>query len=109
MYIVMFEFVVKPGAEQQFLDAWAKTTQGIYLFKGSLGSRLHRDKSGAFIAYAQWPDKATWEKAAEIEMSPEYERYRAEMREALNLESTRTLYEMEVETDYLQRRPFSVE
>lgn len=109
MYIVMFEFVVKPGAEQQFLDAWAKTTQGIYLFKGSLGSRLHRDKSGAFIAYAQWPDKATWKKAAEIQMSPEYERYRAEMREALNLESTRTLYEMEVETDYLQRRPFSVE
>ena len=109
MYIVMFEFVVKPGARQQFLNAWAKTTQGIYLFKGSLGSRLHRDKSGAFIAYAQWPDKATWEKAADIQMSPDYEGFRESMHESLNLESKRILYEMEVETDYLQRRPFAVE
>jgi hypothetical protein len=85
-----------------------KTTQGIYLFKGSLGYRLHREKNGAFIAYAQWPDEATYRKAADIEMSREYEDQRERMRASLNLESTRTLYEMEVEFDYLHRRSFAV-
>ncbi len=108
MFIVMFEFVVKAGCEEQFLAAWSKTTQGIYLFKGSLGSRLHRDKSGAFIAYAQWPDEKTYRAASGIEMSPDYERHRQLMRDSLNLATTKTLYEMEVETDYLQRRCFEV-
>ncbi|MCU7553204.1 antibiotic biosynthesis monooxygenase [Alteromonas sp. ASW11-19] len=108
MYIVMFRFVVKPGKEAQFLAAWPTTTQGIYLFKGSLGSRLHRNKNGEFIAYAQWPDEATWQAAASIEMSEDYEQSREDMRAALNLESTEILHEMEVEVDYLQRRPFAV-
>ncbi|MBT3136378.1 antibiotic biosynthesis monooxygenase [Alteromonas sp. ALT199] len=108
MFIVMFEFVVKDGYREQFLEAWPKTTQGIYLFKGSLGSRLHIDKSGAFIAYAQWPDETTYRAANDIEMSAEYEEYRTKMRDSLNLESTKILYEMEVEVDYLHRRVFDV-
>ncbi len=108
MFVVMFEFVVKPGCEDAFLQHWPKTTQGIYLFCGSLGSRLHRNENGEFIAYAQWPDKATWEKAAEVAMSDEYESHRQAMRDALNLEETRILYKMEVDIDYLQRRPFNV-
>lgn len=108
MFIVMFEFVVKPGYEAQFLSAWPKTTQGIFLFKGSLGSRLHRDKDGTFIAYAQWPDEDTYRQASKIDMSAEYERQRQLMRESLNIESTKTLYEMEVEIDYLHRRGFDV-
>ncbi|MCW8090493.1 antibiotic biosynthesis monooxygenase family protein [Alteromonas sp. ASW11-130] len=108
MFVVMFEFVVKAGCEEQFLSAWPKTTQGIFLFKGSLGSRLHRDKNGSFIAYAQWPDEETYRHASEIEMSTEYEKQRQLMRESLNLESTKTLYEMEVEIDYLHRRSFDV-
>ena len=108
MFIVMFEFVVKSGYEEQFLSAWPKTTQGIYLFKGSLGSRLHRNKNGAFIAYAQWPDEETYRRASDIEMSSEYEAQRQLMRESLNLSSTRVLYEMDVEIDYLHRRSFDV-
>lgn len=41
-------------------------------------------------------------------MSPEYEKYRESMRYSLNLESTKVLDQMEVETDYLQRRTFSL-
>ncbi len=108
MYIVMFRFVVKPEKEAQFLAAWPATTQGIYLFKGSMGSRLHRDKRGDFIAYAQWPDEATWQAASSVMMSDDYEQARQNMRDALNLESTEILHEMEVEIDYLQRRPFAV-
>lgn len=51
MFIVMIEFVVKEGCEKQFIEKWAKVTQGIYLFKGSLGSRLHRNENGELIAY----------------------------------------------------------
>ena len=108
MFVVMFEFVVKTGYEEQFLSAWPKTTQGIFLFKGSLGSRLHRHKNDTFIAYAQWPDEETYRQAAKIEMSAAYEQQRQLMRESLNLESTKTLYEMEVEIDYLHRRVYDV-
>lgn len=105
----MFQFVVKPGCEAAFLKAWPSATQGIYLFKGSLGSRLHRNKNGELIAYAQWPDRQTWENSAKLEMSPAYEAEITKMREALDLEETRTLFEMEVEVDYLQRRPFAMD
>ena len=108
MFIVMFEFVVKDGCKDQFLAAWPKVTQGIYLFKGSLGSRLHRDKNDAFIAYAQWPNEETYRKASNIEMSENYEKQRQLMHESLNLESTRTIHKMEVEIDYLHRRRFDV-
>ncbi|MBW8192418.1 antibiotic biosynthesis monooxygenase [Neiella marina] len=108
MFVVMFEFVVKEGCEQAFLDAWPKVTQGIYMFKGSLGSRLHRTKNGELIAYAQWPDRATYELANQQTMSEQYETHRAQMRAALNIEQTRIIYEMDVAVDYLQRRPFAI-
>ncbi|MCF6442929.1 antibiotic biosynthesis monooxygenase [Pseudoalteromonas luteoviolacea] len=108
MFVVMFEFVVQEGFEEQFIKAWPSVTQGIYLFKGSLGSRLHKNVNGEYIAYAQWPDKQTWEASSEIEMSPDYEMHRDSMQESLNLESTRVLYQMEVEIDYLQRRKFAL-
>ena len=108
MYIVMFEFVVKPGKTEAFLAAWPKVTQGIYLFKGSLGSRLHKSDEGKWIAYAQWPSKQVYEQAASISMSEDYEAQRAAMHDALNLEHTKTLYQMDVEVDYFQRRPFAV-
>ena len=41
-------------------------------------------------------------------MSAAYEQQRQLMRDSLNLESTKTLYEMEVEIDYLHRRVFDV-
>lgn len=107
MFTVVFEFVVKAGKENEFIQAWRKTTQGIYLFKGSLGSRLHRDEEGRFIAYAQWPDRQSWEKSGEISMTDEYERHRQTMHDALNLNATRILFKLDVEADYLQSRPFT--
>ncbi|MDN3652050.1 antibiotic biosynthesis monooxygenase [Thalassotalea ponticola] len=108
MFVVIYEFVVKQGDEQQFISAWSKTTQGIYLFKNSLGSRLHRDKRGVFIAYAQWPDEATYRNAVNIEMSADYEQQREQMRNSLHLEATKVVYEMEVNVDYLQQQPIAL-
>ncbi len=108
MFIVMFEFAVKDGFEKQFMESWPLVTQGIYLLKGSLGSRLHRNKNGELIAYAQWPDRETWEEATKIEMTEKYEEERRKMHESLNLELTKIIFEMEIEIDYLQQRVFDV-
>ena len=35
---------------------------------GSYGSRLHQDRDGRFIGYAEWPDEATWQKAFDAKM-----------------------------------------
>ena len=29
---------------------------------GGLGSRLHRGEDGLWLAYARWPDRASWER-----------------------------------------------
>lgn len=63
MFVVVYQFAVKPEHESQFVKAWLNTTKGIVLHKGGLGSRLHRDKAGSFIAYAQWPDEYTFQAA----------------------------------------------
>ena len=52
--------------------------------------------------------KKTWEVSSEIEMSPEYEMHTESMRESLNLESTKFIYQMEVEIDYLQWRALAL-
>ena len=35
---------------------------------GSYGSRLHRDRDGRFVGYAEWPDESTWRAAFERKM-----------------------------------------
>ena len=105
MFVVVYQFAVKPEHESQFVKAWLNTTKGITLHKGGLGSRLHRDKAGSFIAYAQWPDEYTFQAAKKIFMSEEYEKHRQTMQTCLDVKQTRILHEMNVAIDYLQ--PFS--
>lgn len=61
MFTVIYVFDVKPEREQEFLDAWAFITKEFVRTRGSLGSRMHRDKDGRHVAIALWPDRATWE------------------------------------------------
>lgn len=43
--------------------------------RGALGSRLHRAEDGTWVAYAQWPSKAAWEKSRSSEsVDPEASR-----------------------------------
>lgn len=62
-FCVLYRFRVREGAEDDFIQAWAQLTRGIREQRGGLGSRLHRDEDGTFVAYAQWPDRATWQHA----------------------------------------------
>lgn len=65
-FCVLYRFRVRPGDEAEFVAAWAALTHAIRAQRGGLGSRLHRDDDGTFVAYAQWPDRATWERAQEL-------------------------------------------
>ncbi|PCH69980.1 MAG: antibiotic biosynthesis monooxygenase [Bacteroidetes bacterium] len=61
MFIALYSFKVKPDCENKFVESWTQLTNLIYQYEGSLGSRLHKVEGNCFIAYAQWPDKLTWE------------------------------------------------
>ena len=69
MLAVLLEFNVKPGAEEEFVEYWEKTTEIIYKKFGSMGSRLHKADSGLFVAYAQWPSLDVYD--AKKHWSPE--------------------------------------
>lgn len=106
MFIALYEFKVKAGMADDFRRSWLQTTRGIYREFGSLGSRLHQTSDPLiFVGYAQWPSKAQWA-ADKGALSPEYLNAREKMRACL--ESSRTLYEMEVSDDYLHDSAFGL-
>ncbi|WP_179009515.1 antibiotic biosynthesis monooxygenase family protein [Winogradskyella forsetii] len=63
MYIVLYGIKIKPNQEENFIEAWKALTSLIYKYEGSLGSRLHKKDALNFFAYAQWPDKTTFDNA----------------------------------------------
>ncbi|MEZ4686361.1 MAG: antibiotic biosynthesis monooxygenase family protein [Bacteroidia bacterium] len=65
MHCIIYSFQVKPGQEDAFLKSWADMTDLIYQYEGSLGSRLHKEAEGHYIAYAQWPDAETYDMSGE--------------------------------------------
>jgi quinol monooxygenase YgiN len=62
-FAVIYRWRVKPQREADFLAAWETLTIAIRDGRGGLGSRLHRAEDGSWTAYAQWPDRETWERA----------------------------------------------
>jgi hypothetical protein len=80
MFIALYRWKLKPGHEAQFQTGWHRGTQEIYCRWGSLGSRLHRAEDGTWVAYAQWPDRLTWEGMGDI-LDPEI---RALMHESID-------------------------
>jgi len=63
MFVAMYWWRVHPGKEEQFRKAWRRGTELITEKYGSYGSRLHRDRDGRFVGYAEWPDEPTWQAA----------------------------------------------
>jgi quinol monooxygenase YgiN len=61
LFCVIYELKVKPEMEQKFRDAWRKVTLDVMNECGSLGARLHKSDDGSWIAYAQWPDRESWQ------------------------------------------------
>lgn len=68
MFVAVYWWRVHPGKEEQFRNAWRRGTELIGEKYGGLGSRLHENSDGRFVAYAEWPDEATWRKAYDAKM-----------------------------------------
>ncbi|TXI00904.1 MAG: antibiotic biosynthesis monooxygenase [Rhizobium sp.] len=81
-FAVIYQWLVKPGKEVQFRKAWEALTQLQLETRGLRGSRLHKSEQGTWIAFAQWPDKKSWE--ASCEQKPEDEMWSQLMLDAVN-------------------------
>lgn len=68
MFIAIYRWKLKPGCEERFREGWRRRTMEIRERSGSFGSRLHRAEDGTWLAYAQWPDRRTWERAGSVKL-----------------------------------------
>jgi hypothetical protein len=60
-FVVIYRWRVHPDKVEQFRHAWRGLTERIYRYRGSCGSRLLLDETGAYVAIALWPSRALWE------------------------------------------------
>ena len=103
MFIALYRWKVKAGHEKDFLECWHQITEGIYQRSGSLGSRLHQAEDGMWVAYAQWPDRQTYDAARNISVIDT--EARKKFRESIE-ESLPDIY-MNVTDDLLQAEAFA--
>lgn len=61
-FTVIYRWELAPDREDAFIAAWRTVTRKIRDHHGGLGSRLHRADDGTWVAYAQWPDRESWQK-----------------------------------------------
>ena len=103
MHAIVYKFNVSASNEESFISAWKSVTENIYKERGSLGSRLHKDSDGNFIAYAQWPSLEQANK--EISTSDKYKKDLDLMISCL--ESSEVLYRLNVLEDLLEKESLS--
>ena len=90
-FTIIYSFRIIEGKEEDFIMCWTELTNLIYEFAGSYGSRLHKVADNLFVAYAQWPNKETFNNAGKN--LPEISsKYRQQMRKCC--EEIKTDYEL---------------
>lgn len=105
MFSVIYTFKVKAGQEKALMESWKGLTHLIYKYEGSLGSKLHRDQNGNFVAYAQWPSKEVWENAGSKLPKQETDRFRKQMKNScIQIE---TEYELDLVEDLTKDKVFN--
>ncbi len=108
MFVAAYWWKVHPGKEEQFRAAWRRGTQLIQKKYGSFGSRLHReeqaDGSVRFIGVAEWPDRATWQRAFDAKMVYDEPETRHAFVDAIAGTAHEPLLLMEVTDDLLDHR-----
>jgi heme-degrading monooxygenase HmoA len=101
MFCVIYTFKVFPHAEARFEEAWRELTYLIRDFEGGLGSRLHREEGGDYVAYAQWPSQERWEQSGG-RLPAEAEKWRKQMKETCS--AIEMLRQFQMVTDLLVRQ-----
>ena len=104
MFAVIYRWRVIAGREAQFEEGWRRGTERIAAEFGGWGSRLHRGDANTYVAYAQWPDEATWKKAMETRMRHSDDAARQQYRDAIEPGSFETLFAAPVVADLLEPR-----
>jgi heme-degrading monooxygenase HmoA len=99
MRTIIYQFKVKDNQNEEFIEAWKEMTELIYKYENSLGSRLHKKDNQTYIAYAQWPDKITFENSGS-NLPEEANQVRQKMRGSC--ENVEKLLELEVIEDLLK-------
>lgn len=66
-FAVLYQWQVKPGKVKQFVTAWGDLMDALKVERGALGARLHRTEQGTWMAYAQWPDRACYERVGTLD------------------------------------------
>ncbi len=102
MFIAVYWWRVHPGKEEQFRQAWRRGTEHIGRIYGGLGSRLHREADGRFVAYAQWPDEPTWRRAFAAKMAYDDPQTRQAFVEAVMEAPAEPVFTMTVTDDLLR-------
>lgn len=102
MYAVAYRWKIEPGKEDQFALAWAAGTTAISEEFNGWGSRLHAGDDGYFYAYAQWPDKATYDKAMESRMHHSDDEARNAYRDAIMEDGFEVMFAGEMISDLLK-------
>ena len=107
MFVAVYWWRVHPGKEAQFREAWRRGTAAITRIYGSCGSRLHQDRDGRFVGYAEWPDEATWQKAIDAQMGYDDPEARAMCVDAIaeTPPGNAPVFTMTVTDDLLLRNP----
>ncbi len=103
MFAVIYRWRVIAGREAQFEAGWSAGTQAIAAEFGGWGSRLHKgEEPGVYVAYAQWPDEATWKKAMETRMHHSNDDARQKYRDAIVPGTFETIFAGPVVSDLLE-------
>ena len=102
MFSIIYKFKIKPDRKDSFEKSWKDLTHLIYDYSASLGSRLHKKDNCNYIAYAQWPNKETWENSSN-KLPKKSKEISKLMIESCN--SIETLYELELIEDLLEDKP----
>lgn len=103
-FSIIYSFKIHNDKRDEFIHCWTELTKLIYKFEGSYGSRLHQVTENFFIAYAQWPDKKTFDQSGN-KIPETANNLRIKMRECCS--EIKKEYELEsVVADLLKDEPF---
>lgn len=100
MFAVIYSFEVKQGCDNTFIEGWEGMTKLIYKYCDSLGSRLHKESEGKYIAYAYWPSEEIWQNSS-AKLPAGADKYRNQMRESCI--SSETIHKLNTVTDLLAK------
>ena len=104
MFIVIYQWKLKPGSDAEFRDAWRRATQAFYEKRGSLGSQLMQSKDGTYHAVARWPEREQWINRSQPEAAdPQAMRTMGDL-----IEESFPPIELEVTDDMLAMEPYSL-